>query len=292
MDASMPSFSFGAGTTEPARGKTPGKGKARSAKPINHAVNAPAGSGISFGSQNQHAAQGCNGTWQANGAFAELDANQQPAFNRSRFAAEAKPAKAAEGHPFGAAENSSRAAAGAAPTAPAGAADTMRTWAAMLNSIQNQKYDSPGAAAFGRNNHQRNATAGAQQQPKAAPAAGGFAGFGSPMAQPAQAPPRAQGLWFAPPPVPTGASPAAGMPPGSAMSTDTAMPTAKGTTAPFSNQPYYSVMSVDMATTPVFSFGSGGSAEGQQPGPRAAQVSLHVPLGTHTLDQQQYSGAV
>eukprot|EP00878_Enallax_costatus_P010566 GHUV01011034.1.p1 GENE.GHUV01011034.1~~GHUV01011034.1.p1 ORF type:complete len:313 (+),score=80.85 GHUV01011034.1:1220-2158(+) len=269
MDANVPSFSFGAGTSVPAaRGRTPGKGKPRSAKPINHAANAPAGSGISLGAQQKPQQTNSAGTWQANGAFAELDANQQPMFNRSRFAAEAKAAKASS--PSQPAVAGAQAAPAPVSAAVPPAEDSMRTWAAMLNSLQNQKYDSPGAAAFPNRGQQHKPVAVPPQQAKAAPAAHGVAGFGSPLAPQAAAAAPAQGSWFAPPQLPTArGGPSWGAPPGSAMSMDTAMPTA----APASSQPYFSVMSVDMAATPVFSF---GGAESLQPGARAAEVCHNV----------------
>lgn len=263
MDNSVPSFSLGAGTTDTAaRGRTPGKSKSRSAKPINHAAHAPPGSGISAAGQQDQPQHAKGGSWQSSGAFVELDANQQPMFARSRFAAEGKAARS------GLPRNVSAPGQVSAPAGQPTAVDSMKTWAAMLNSIQNQKYDSPGAAAF-RNHRpkQDSFPAATAQQPNATAGAGNFAGFASHAAQ--QASPGAQGNWFAATSVPAGRdSPAASLPPGSAMSTDTAMPTAKPTAAPFSNQPF-SVMSVDMAATPVFSFGSSG---GQQPGQRGAQV--------------------
>lgn len=262
MDANVPSFSFGAGNSAPAaRGRTPGKGKPRGAKPVYHAANAPAGSGISLGGQQQPQQQSASSTWQANGAFAELDANQQPLLNRSRFAADTKAPKRPSTFQPAHAPAAHEAAPAPVTTALPAAADSLKTWAAMLNSLQNQKYDSPGANPL--------INRGQQLQTKAAPAAGGVAAFGSPLApQQAGAAP-VQGSWFVPPHVPTAdGDTSTGVPPGSAMSTDTDMPTA----VPASSQPYFSVMSVDMAATPVFSF---GGAESLQLGARAAQVSHH-----------------
>lgn len=279
MDLGTPSFTLGTTTST---GKTP-KGKQRSSKPINHAAHAPLGSGIADkGQQAGLPQQGAAGFPVVGGsAFAELDANQQPLFNRTRFAAAASGKTAIAAASSGATASNSASGPAAAPE------DGMRSWAQMLNSIQGRTYSSPGGAAAaamfakpegGQAHHQQQQQQ--RQQGTAKPSrmqqvAQGFS-FGSALPAAGGSP----GGYFGVPAAAAGAATAAGappgtVPPGSAMSTDTAMPTFKGgaTAAPFTAA--FSAMSLD---TPVMFGASTSSTAGRQDslplrGPRAAAVA-------------------
>jgi hypothetical protein len=177
--------------------------------------------------------------------------------------------------------------AGPADAGPAAAAAPAPTaaWASFMSGFQQQAYESPGARAGGRRGGQqrKGATPRAsrmQQRPAAgAPPAHAAAGFGSPagpmfafglpMQQAGEAGAAGGAAAAGAAAGAAGATPAPStLPPGSAMSMDTSLPTAF--TAAFS------AMSVDAATPAAFGTNSSAGGSSQQwafRGPRAAAVT-------------------